>query len=267
MLVPIIVLVVLAVFAVALVPAGVRIIKQYEGGVLLRLGRFVSVRGPGLNFILPYIDTVIRVDFRIRTLDVPSQEMITSDTVTVKVNAVVYFKVVDAEKAVIQVQEYANATWQIAQTSLRAVIGATDLESLLSRREEVNSRLQQIIGEQTEPWGVTVSVVEVKDVELPSGMQRAMARQAESERERRAKVVHAEGEFEAAERLVEAATVMDRSPAALQLRYLQTLADITTDRSSIVVFPLPMDILRGFLPNALFGNATTQHGDQEASDD
>jgi regulator of protease activity HflC (stomatin/prohibitin superfamily) len=167
----------------------------------------------------------------------------------------------------IQVQEYANATWQIAQTSLRAVIGATDMESLLSRREEVNSRLQQIIGQQTEPWGVTVSVVEVKDEELPSGMQPAMARQAESERERRAKVVHAEGEFEAAERLVEAATVMDRSPAALQLRYLQTLADITTDRSSIVVFPLPMDILRGFLPSASFGNATTQHGDQEAGDD
>lgn len=262
-----IVLGILAVFALALVPAAVRIIKQYEAGVLLRLGRFVGVRGPGLNFIIPYIDSLTRVDMRIRTLDVPSQEMITSDTVTVKVNAVVYFRVMDAEKAIIQVQEYVNATWQIAQTTLRAVIGSTDLESLLSRREEVNGRLQQIIDEETEPWGIKVSVVEVKDVELPAGMQRAMARQAESERERRAKVVHAEGEFEAAERLAEAATVIDRSPAALQLRYLQTLADIATDRSSVVVFPLPMDILQGFLPSASRANPATQGGSQETSNE
>lgn len=243
----IIVVVVLAVLALVLIPASVRIVKQWEQGVVMRLGRFVGVRGAGLNFIVPFIDNMIKVDMRIRTLDVPSQEMISADTVTVRVNAVVYFRVMDSGKAVMNVQDYINATWQIAQTTLRSVIGGTDLEALLSRREEVNDRLQHIIDEQTEPWGIKVSVVEIKDVELPTGMQRAMARQAEAERERRAKVIHAQGEYEAAERLAEAAQVIAQQPAALQLRYLQTLADIATDRSSVVVFPLPVDLVRAFL--------------------
>jgi regulator of protease activity HflC (stomatin/prohibitin superfamily) len=237
---------IIVVLAFVLVPATVRIVRQYEIGVLFRLGRLVGSQGPGLNFIVPFIDNLVKVDMRIRTLDVASQEMITSDTVTVRVNAVVYFRVMDAERSVVQVQQYIDATRQIAQTTLRAVIGSTDLEMLLSRREEVNQQLQSIIDEQTEPWGIKVSVVEVKDVELPSGMQRAMARQAEAERERRAKVVHALGEYEAAERLSEAANVIGAHPAALQLRYLQTLSGIATDRSSFIVFPIPIELLRPF---------------------
>lgn len=239
----------LALLVLLLMPASVRIIKQYEEGVVFRLGRLVGVRGPGLNFIFPYIDRMVRIDMRIRTMDVPTQEMISSDTVTVRVNAVVYFRVVDSQRAVIRVEQYVNATWQIAQTTLRSVIGSTDLATLLSRREEVNGRLQQIIDEQTEPWGIKVSVVEVKDVELPGGMQRAMARQAESERERMAKVIHAEGEFEAAERLAGAASIISADPAAIQLRYLQTLADIATDRSTVVMFPIPVDLMRAFMGN------------------
>ena len=239
----------LVLLVLLLVPASVRIIKQYEEGVIFRLGRLVGARGPGLNFIFPYIDRMVRIDMRIRTMDIPAQEMISSDTVTVRVNAVVYFRVVDSQRAVVRVEQYVNATWQIAQTTLRSVIGSTDLATLLSRREEVNGRLQQIIDEQTEPWGIKVSVVEVKDVELPAGMQRAMARQAESERERMAKVIHAEGEFEAAERLAGAARIIAADPAAIQLRYLQTLADIATDRSTVVMFPIPVDLMRVFLGN------------------
>jgi regulator of protease activity HflC (stomatin/prohibitin superfamily) len=237
---------IIVVLAFVLIPATVRIVRQYEIGVLFRLGRLVGSQGPGLNFIVPFIDNLVKVDMRIRTLDVASQEMITSDTVTVRVNAVVYFRVMDAERSVVQVQQYIDATRQIAQPTLRAVIGSTDLEMLLSRREEVNQQLQSIIDEQTEPWGIKVSVVEVKDVELPSGMQRAMARQAEAERERRAKVVHALGEYEAAERLSEAANVIGAHPAALQLRYLQTLSGIATDRSSFIVFPILIELLRPF---------------------
>ncbi len=251
----------LALVVVFLVPASVRIIRQYEEGVVFRLGRLVGSKYPGLNFIVPYIDRLVKVDLRIRTLDVPAQEMITEDTVTVTVNAVVYFRVMDAPAAIVQAQDYTNATWQIAQTTLRSVIGGTDLDALLSRREEVNDRLQQIIDEQTEPWGVKVSVVEVKDVELPTVMQRSMARQAESERERRAKVIHAEGEYEAAQRLVEAAQIISTQPAALQLRYLQTLADITTDRSSILMFPLPLNLLGAFMGQTPVGppeNGTTE---------
>jgi regulator of protease activity HflC (stomatin/prohibitin superfamily) len=259
---------VIAVLAFVLLPASVRIIQQYEVGVLFRLGRLVESRGPGLNFIIPFIDQMIKVDMRIRTLDVASQEMITSDTVTVRVNAVVYFRVMDADRSVVQVQQYINATLQIAQTTLRAVIGSTDLETLLSRREDVNQRLQAIIDEQTEPWGIKVSVVEVKDVELPTGMQRAMARQAEAERERRAKVVHAEGEYEAAERLAEAAQVIGTQPAALQLRYLQTLSGIATDRSSFIVFPIPMDMLLPFISGngrALAPGPTPEQAQQAAT--
>jgi regulator of protease activity HflC (stomatin/prohibitin superfamily) len=260
---------IIVVLAFVLIPATVRIVRQYEIGVLFRLGRLVGSRGPGLNFIIPFIDNLVKVDMRIRTLDVASQEMITSDTVTVRVNAVVYFRVMDAERSVVQVQQYIDATRQIAQTTLRAVIGSTDLEMLLSRREEVNQQLQSIIDEQTEPWGIKVSVVEVKDVELPSGMQRAMARQAEAERERRAKVVHALGEYEAAERLSEAANVIGAHPAALQLRYLQTLSGIATDRSSFIVFPIPIELLRPFTfvdgGNAASNEEREQSGEQRAA--
>ena len=260
---------IIVVLAFVLVPATVRIVRQYEIGVLFRLGRLVGSRGPGLNFIIPFIDNLVKVDMRIRTLDVASQEMITSDTVTVRVNAVVYFRVMDAERSVVQVQQYIDATRQIAQTTLRAVIGSTDLEMLLSRREEVNQQLQSIIDEQTEPWGIKVSVVEVKDVELPSGMQRAMARQAEAERERRAKVVHALGEYEAAERLSEAANVIGAHPAALQLRYLQTLSGIATDRSSFIVFPIPIELLRAFTfvdgRNAASDEERERTGEQRAA--
>jgi regulator of protease activity HflC (stomatin/prohibitin superfamily) len=260
---------IIVVLAFVLIPATVRIVRQYEIGVLFRLGRLVGSRGPGLNFIIPFIDNLVKVDMRIRTLDVASQEMITSDTVTVRVNAVVYFRVMDAERSVVQVQQYIDATRQIAQTTLRAVIGSTDLEMLLSRREEVNQQLQSIIDEQTEPWGIKVSVVEVKDVELPSGMQRAMARQAEAERERRAKVVHALGEYEAAERLSEAANVIGAHPAALQLRYLQTLSGIATDRSSFIVFPIPIELLRPFTfvdgRNAASDEERERTGEQRAA--
>jgi regulator of protease activity HflC (stomatin/prohibitin superfamily) len=238
----IIVIVVLMLIIVA-IPASVRIVKQYENGVVFRLGRLMGIRRPGLNFIVPFVDSITKVDLRIRTLDVPSQEMITADTVTVRVNAVVYFRVMNAIDAIVNVEDFANATWQIAQTTLRSVIGSTDLENLLSQRDEVNNRLQQIIDEQTTPWGIKVTVVEVKDVELPEGMQRAMARQAESERERRAKVIHAMGESEAAEKLVQAAEVISTRGEALQLRYLQTLADIAKDRSTVIVFPIPVQQL------------------------
>ena len=244
---------VLVLLVLITVPASVRIVWQYQEGVIFRLGKMLETRGPGLNFMIPYIDRMVKIDMRIRTMDVPSQEMITSDTVTVRVNAVVYFRVVDSESAVVRVEHYVNATWQMAQTTLRSVVGGTDLETILSRREEVNERLKGIIDEQTEPWGIKVSVVEVKDVELPTSMQRAMARQAESERERRAKVIHAQGEAEAAEQLAEAAQIINEQPPALQLRYLQTLADIATDRSTVVMFPIPVDIMQAFLNNRQSG--------------
>ena len=251
---PLVLGIILLVLIIVLLPASVRIVRQYEEGVVLRLGRLIGSKHAGLNFILPFVDVLRKVDLRIRTLDVPSQEMITADTVTVKVNAVVYFRVMNAVDAIVQVEDFANATWQIAQTTLRSVIGSTDLENLLSQREEVNGRLQQIIDDQTTPWGIKVTVVEVKDVELPENMQRAMARQAEAERERRAKVIHAQGEFEAAEQLVHAADLISTRPEALQLRYLQTLADIATDRSSVIVFPLPVQMLGSLLGQSWQGN-------------
>ena len=257
-----VVLIVIAVIVIVAIPASVRIIKQYEHGVILRLGKYVGTRGPGLNFIVPFIDSMMKVDLRIRTLDVPSQEMITSDTVTVRVNAVVYFRVMDAMQSIMNVEDFANATWQIAQTTLRSVIGSTDLENLLSQRDEVNNRLQNIIDEQTEPWGVKVSVVEVKDVELPEGMQRAMARQAEAERDRRAKVIHALGEFEAAERLVNAAEVISTRPEALQLRYLQTVSDMSQDRSTVILFPIPLQQLGSLMG---LGNNAEGNGGNGAS--
>ena len=236
-----------AVLLIPLLPFQIRVVAEYERGVIFRLGRLTGAKGPGLFVLLPFIDRMVKVDLRVITLDVPSQEAITRDNVTIKVNAVVYFRVVEPTAAVVRILDFVRATSQISQTTLRSVMGQTDLDGLLSQREEVNQELQKIIDEETEPWGIKVSTVEVKDVELPSTMQRAMAAQAEAERERRAKIIAADGEFQASERLREAAEVMSREPISLQLRYLQTLSEISTENNSTIVFPLPIDLIRMFL--------------------
>jgi regulator of protease activity HflC (stomatin/prohibitin superfamily) len=227
----------------------VRIVWQYESGVHFRLGRLVGIKPPGVRFMIPFIDTMRKIDTRVVTLDVPAQEAITKDNVTLRVNAVVYFRVVHADQAVVNVADYRIATFQIAQTTLRSVLGKSSLDELLAEREKLNDSLREIIDEATEPWGIKVSMVEVKDVELPDSMQRAMAAQAEAERERRAKIIHAEGEFEASQRLADAAKVIGSQPATLQLRYLQTLTTIATERTNTIVFPLPLDILEAFTRN------------------
>jgi len=234
------------ILAIPLFWMAIRIVQEYERGVIFRLGRLVGARGPGLFFIIPFVERMIKVDLRIVTMDVPRQEAITRDNVTVRVDAVVYFRVVNPEDAVVKVADYIRATALIAQTTLRHVIGQSDLDDLLSRREQVNQRLQQMIDEATEPWGVKVTAVEVRDVNLAPEMIRAIARQAEAERERRAKVINAEGEFQAAQRLSEAAMVMAQNPISVQLRFLQTLSEISTERNSTVVFPIPIDLLSIF---------------------
>jgi regulator of protease activity HflC (stomatin/prohibitin superfamily) len=236
-------LIALIILAFMLISAAVRVVQEYERGVIFRLGRLVGAKGPGLFFILPVVDRMVRVDLRTVTLDVPAQEAITRDNVTVRVNAVVFFRVVNPEAAIVQVEDFRRATWNISQTTLRNVLGQSMLDELLSNREQVNQKLQQIIDEQTEPWGVKVSIVEVKDVELPQSMQRAMARQAEAEREKRAKIIHAEGEFAAAQQLLEAATLMSSQAGAMQLRYLQTLTEISVEKNSTIIFPVPIDLL------------------------
>jgi regulator of protease activity HflC (stomatin/prohibitin superfamily) len=240
-------LVFLILVLISIVPAAIKIVQEYERGVIFRLGRLVGARGPGLFFIIPIIDRMIKVDLRVVTLDVPSQEVITRDNVTVKVNAVVFFRVVDPSDAIVQVEDFQRATWNISQTTLRNVVGQSELDDLLANREEINHKLQQIIDEATEPWGVKVSIVEVKDVELPQPMQRAMAKQAEAEREKRAKIVHAEGEFDAAKKLAQAAELMAREPVSIQLRYLQTLTEISVEKNSTIIFPVPVDMLEGLL--------------------
>lgn len=225
----------------------IRILKEYERGVIFRLGRLVGAKGPGLILLIPIVDKMVRVDLRVVTMDVPSQDVITRDNVTVKVNAVVYFRVMDSAKAIVNVENYLLATSLISQTTLRSVLGQVDLDDLLSNREHINQQLQKIIDDQTEPWGIKVSVVEVKNVDLPTEMQRAIARQAEAERERRAKVIHAEGEFQASAKLTQAAAVIAQQSGALQLRFLQTLTEIATEKNSTIIFPLPMDIITPFL--------------------
>jgi regulator of protease activity HflC (stomatin/prohibitin superfamily) len=232
-------------FLIVIASAAIKIVQEYERGVIFRLGRLIGAKGPGLFFIIPFIDRMVKVDLRVVTLDVPAQECITRDNVTVKVNAVAYFRVVEPTSAIVQVEDYKRATWQIAQTTLRNVIGQSELDELLAHRERINTKLQQIIDEQTEPWGVKVSIVEIKDVELPATMQRAMARQAEAEREKRAKIIHAEGEYQAAQTLAQAAETIGRVPAAIQLRYLQTLTEIATEKNSTIIFPVPVEFLRG----------------------
>lgn len=230
-----------------LVISGFKVIKEYERGVVFRLGRYVGIRNRGLQWIIPMVDQMTRVSLREVVMDVPSQEVITRDNVSVKVNAVLYFRVLHPEAAVIQVENYLYGTSQLAQTTLRSVCGQAELDELLAERDQINQKLQEIIDQQTEPWGVKVRAVEVKQIDLPQEMQRAMAKQAEAEREKRSKIIHAEGEFQAAQRLADASTVLDRQGgSALQLRYLQTLSEIATEHSSTVIFPLPIDLLRPF---------------------
>lgn len=234
-------------FAIILLASAIKILPEYERGVLFRLGRFVGIRGPGLVIIIPIVDRLVRVSLRVVTMDVPSQDVITRDNVSVKVNAVVYFRVIEPGKAVIQVQDYLYATSQISQTTLRSVLGQVELDELLSARDKINRTLQSIIDEHTDPWGIKVSTVEVKFVDLPETMKRAMARQAEAERERRAKVIHADGEYQASAKLRDAAKRIGEAPQALQLRYLGTLADIATERTNTIIFPLPIDLFRPLL--------------------
>ncbi len=227
--------------------AAIKITNEWERGVILRLGRLVGVRGPGLFLIIPFVDRMIRVNLQIVTLDVPAQEAITRDNVTVKVNAVVFYRVIDPARAVVQVEDYRRATWNIAQTTLRNVLGQSELDELLAHRERINEKLQRIIDEATEPWGIKVGIVEVKDVELPQGMQRAMAKQAEAEREKRAKIIHAEGEYTAAQQLAAAAATMAREPASIQLRYLQTLTEIAVEKNSTIIFPVPIEFIKDLI--------------------
>jgi regulator of protease activity HflC (stomatin/prohibitin superfamily) len=243
-------IVIAVIIVIIILASAIKVFPEYQRGVIFRLGRLMKPKGPGLFFIIPIVDRVVRVDLRTITFDVPAQEVITKDNVPAKVNAVAYFRVVDPSKSVVEVQNYISATSQIAQTTLRSVLGQSDLDHLLTERDKLNARLQEIIDEQTEPWGVKVSVVEIKDVEIPQGMQRAMARQAEAERERRAKVIAAEGEYQASEKLSQAAIVLSRNPAAIQLRYLQTLAEIATEKNSTTIFPVPIDLIEPFLRKA-----------------
>jgi regulator of protease activity HflC (stomatin/prohibitin superfamily) len=238
---------IIAIVVIVLLSAAIKIVREYERGGVFRLGRWVGLRGPGLVFIIPFIETMRKIDLRVVTLDVPQQECITTDNVTVRVDAVIYFRVVNAADAILKVLDYVKATSLLAQTTLRNVVGQSTLDELLSQRDRLNEKIQSIVDEGTNPWGIKVSMVEVKDVQLPQTMQRAMAAQAEAERERRAKVVHAEGEYQAAEKLADAARVISSQPAALQLRYLQTLSSISTEKTSIIVFPLPLDMLGAFL--------------------
>ena len=238
---------IVAVIVFLLLASAIRVLREYERGVIFRLGRLIAQKGPGLILLIPVIDKMVRVDLRTVTLNVPPQEVITKDNVPVRVNAVAYFRIIDPEKAIVQVENFMVATSQISQTTLRSVLGQHQLDELLSERDKINAILQSIIDEATSPWGVKVSIVEVKDVEIPGGMQRAMARQAEAERERRAKVINAEGEYQAAERLKDAALVIGEQPIALQLRYLQTLLELGASQSTTIVFPAPIDVFRPFI--------------------
>jgi len=251
------------VVVLALVTSAVKIVKEYERGVIFRLGRVQGgPKGPGLFILLPFIDRMVKVDLRTVTMDVPPQDVITRDNVPARVNAVVYFRVVDPNKSVIEVENHVLATSQISQTTLRSVLGQKDLDNLLTNREEINEELQRIIDEQTDPWGIKVSVVEVKDVEIPQNMQRAMARQAESERERRAKIIAAEGEYQASQRLRQAADRLE-SPTALQLRLFQTMGEIASEQNSTIILPIPLDLFRPYLSSPQNGYGTSVNGESE----
>jgi len=244
---------IIALFVLIIIPMSVRIVAEYERGVIFRLGRLIGAKGPGLFFIIPFVDRMVKVDLRVVTMDVPSQEVITKDNVTVTVNAVVYFRVVDPESSVVKVLDHIKATSQISQTTLRNVLGQSELDELLANREKLNQSLQQIIDEHTDPWGVKVSTVEIKEVELQESMRRSMAAQAEAERERRAKIIHADGEFQASARLADAGAIIAKEPVTLQLRYLQTLTEIAAEKNSTLIFPLPIDLFSIFM-NRSAGN-------------
>ncbi len=247
MTVAIVVIIAVIIVGLILFFSAVKVVQQYELGVVFRLGRLVGTKKPGFRLIIPFIDSMRKVDTRVVTIDVPAQEVLTRDNVTTRVNAVVFLRVIDPEQAVIEVYDFKLATYQMAQTTLRSVLGQHDLDELLTQRDKLNQTLRQIIDTATDPWGVKVSAVEIKDVELPDTMKRSMAAQAEAERVRRAKIIHAEGEFQAAEKLLEASKLIGQEPTALQLRYLQTLTEIATEKTNTLVFPLPLDLIRAFL--------------------
>ncbi|MCK4591638.1 MAG: slipin family protein [Candidatus Latescibacteria bacterium] len=233
--------------AIMLLSSAIRILREYERGVIFRLGRLVGAKGPGLILLIPIIDRMTKVSLRVVTMDIPPQDVITKDNVTIKVNAVLYFRVIESDKAVVEVEDFLYATSQLAQTTLRSVLGEVELDELLSKREKINMRLQTIIDQQTDPWGIKVSIVEVKHVDLPQDMQRSIAKQAEAERDRRAKVIHAEGELQAASKLLEASQLMAKEPISLQLRYLQTLTEVASENNSTTIFPIPIDLLTPFM--------------------
>ncbi|MGZ3536200.1 MAG: slipin family protein [Thermodesulfobacteriota bacterium] len=237
----------LVIFVIILAASAIKILREYERGVIFRLGRLIGAKGPGIIFIIPGVDKLLRISLRTVTLDIPPQDVITRDNISIKVNAVVYFRVIDPNRAVVEVENYLYATQQLAQTTLRSVVGQADLDELLSQRDKINITLQDILDKHTEPWGIKVSLVETKQVDLPEEMRRAIARQAEAERERRAKIIHAEGEYQAAEKLAQAAKVISINPAAIQLRFLQTLTEIATEKNSTTIFPVPIDLLTPFL--------------------
>jgi regulator of protease activity HflC (stomatin/prohibitin superfamily) len=237
----------LIIFLFILAASAIKVLREYERGVIFRLGRLIGAKGPGIFFIIPGVDKMLRISLRLVTLDIPPQDVITRDNVSIKVNAVVYFRVVDPNKAVVEVENYLYATSQLAQTTLRSVVGQVELDELLAQREKINMQLQDILDNHTEPWGIKVSLVETKQVDLPEEMRRAIARQAEAERERRAKVIHADGEYQAAEKLAQAAHVISTNPAAIQLRFLQTLTEVATEKNSTTIFPVPIDLLKPFL--------------------
>ncbi|MDP6529520.1 MAG: slipin family protein [Gemmatimonadota bacterium] len=243
------------IFIVFLLFNMIRILREYERGVVFRLGRLVGARGPGLILLVPFLEKMVRVGLRTVAFDVPPQDIITRDNVSVTVNAVIYFRVVDPKKAIVEVEDYMYATSQLAQTTLRSVLGQSELDHLLSSREDINMELQSILDRQTDPWGIKVGMVEIKHVDLPHEMQRAMARQAEAERERRAKIITAEGEFQAAHKLAEAAAVIGKEPAAIQLRFLGTLAEVATENNSTIVFPVPLELMKAFVDKGSDGSA------------
>lgn len=242
--------IIIVAFILLIFGSAIKILREYERGVVFRLGRLIKAKGPGLILLIPVIDKMIRVSLRTVVLDVPPQDVITQDNVSIKVNAVVYFRVLDPQKAIVQVENFLAATSQISQTTLRSVLGQSELDDLLSQRDKINIKLQKNIDSNTEPWGVKVTNVEVKQIDLPQEMQRAMAKQAEAERERRSKVISAEGEFQASQRLSDAAKILDENPSSLTLRYLQTLREIATEKNSTTIFPVPIDLLKPFLQNA-----------------
>jgi regulator of protease activity HflC (stomatin/prohibitin superfamily) len=239
--------VIVVIFGILILFNAIRVLREYERGVIFRLGRLIAAKGPGVIFLIPIVDRMVKVSLRTVVLDVPTQDVITRDNVSIKVNAVIYFRVVQPEKSIVEVENFLFATSQLSQTTLRSVLGQSELDELLAQRDKINSKLQKIIDEHAEPWGIKVSNVEVKQIDLPIEMQRAMAKQAEAERERRAKVVHAEGEFQASQKLSDAAAVIAVNPVALQLRFLQTLTEVAVDKNSTIIFPVPIDLLEPFI--------------------